>query len=54
MLSARDFNLIAGIDAETPRMFAVAVERCRNRTENRKQENRDRDPLQTMGCLFRK
>ena len=53
MLSARDFNLIAGIDAETPGVFAVAIERCGHRAEDREYYNRERHPFQAMDCLLR-
>lgn len=53
MLGAGDFNLVAGIDAKTPGVFSVAVERCGHRTENGECDNREREPLQAMGCLFR-
>ena len=54
MLCAGNFNLVAGVDAKTPGVFSVAIERDRNRAGNCHDENSKRNPLQSIGSLFGK
>ena len=48
-----NLNLVAGIDAETPGMLAVAVECGVGCSENPEYEDAQRYPFQTTGGLFR-
>ncbi len=52
MLRAGNFNLIAGINAETPGVLAVSVKRRGSGGANRQHECCERDPFQTIRCLF--
>src|SRR5258707_11899497 len=53
VLSAANFDLIAGIDAKTPRALSVTVEAQAGGSENRKSKERHGDSLQPIGSLLR-
>jgi hypothetical protein len=48
VLGAGDFNLIARIDAKTPRVLPVVVEACRGSSHNCKSDEGQGDPLQPV------
>src|ERR1700690_3353888 len=52
VLCAGDFALIAGIDTETPVMFAVAVEFGARSAQDSENDQRERGPLQSNGGFF--
>ena len=54
MLGATDFNLIAGIDAKTPRMFPVTVKPQAGGSQNCQGNERRGDPEQPAGCFLGK
>ena len=49
-----DFNLIAGIDAKTPRVLPVAVEAQAGSAQNRQNDERQDNPHQPIGSLLGK
>jgi len=53
VLRAGNFNLVAGVDAETPGMFSVTVERSGQGKPNPANEDCESNPLQTMSSLLR-
>src|ERR1700730_17713373 len=54
VLDTGEFNLIAGINPETPRVLAVAVEAQTRCAEKRKKYECQGSPQQARGRLFRK
>ena len=54
VLCAGDFDLIAGLDAKTPRVLAIIVEARGGSSQNRKSDERQDNPLQPGGSSFGK
>src|SRR4051812_1289036 len=52
VLGACDFNLVAGVDSEAPRVFAVTIKRARHRHADAEHKDGQGNPLQTIGGVF--
>src|SRR6266853_2649327 len=52
VIGASNFDLIAGIDTETPGMFSVAVQVYGGSSQNRKRDDRRGYPHQPVGSFF--
>src|SRR5689334_1554146 len=53
VVSSRNFNVVAGINAESPGMLAIAIECPACDDEYAEHKQCQHHPLQSVGCFFR-